>query len=71
MTQSKNNMKVNHFYLSFSFFETEGRHAIAKAQETIDHLARQVSVRQRGDFTTGIRSTNPSLRFGYLFTIIW
>ena len=53
----------------FFFFETEGRHANAKAQEVIGHLARFPSSGEEIS-RMEIKLPTSSLRFGYLSTII-
>ena len=55
------------FFL-FSFLETEGRQAIAKAQEAVDHLVSFYQVEEISQW--GIEPPTFSLRFGYLSTII-
>jgi hypothetical protein len=59
------------FSFSFSFFKfkTEGQHAIAKAQEALDHLASFPSGREEIS-QPGFEPPTSSLRFGYLSTII-
>ena len=54
---------------SFLFVEIEGRHANAKAQETVDHLASFMSSREEVS-QLGIKPPTSSLRFEYLSTII-
>ena len=53
----------------YLFIETECRHASAKAQEAIDHLA--IFLSKREDISQlGFELPTSSLRFGYLSTII-
>ena len=53
----------------YLFFETEGRHANARAHEALDHLASFLSSKEEIS-QLGIELPTSSLRFGYLFTII-
>ena len=52
----------------FIFFETEGRHASAKAQEAVHHLASFPSSREEIS-QPGFEPPTSSLRFGYPSTI--
>jgi hypothetical protein len=56
--------------ISFYFGDRRSRHANAKAQEVVDHLASFLSSREEIS-QPGIEPLISSLRFGYLSTIIW
>jgi hypothetical protein len=55
--------------LFYFLFETEGQHAIVKAQEALDHLTSFPSGREEIS-QPGFELPSSSLRFGYLSTII-
>ena len=57
------------YIYTFFFLATEGRHANAKAQEAINHLASFLPSREEIS-RPGIELPTSSLRFGYLSTII-
>ena len=62
------NLRRTWAIIHFLCFETEGQHASARAQETVDHLASFMPSRET-ILRAGIKSPTSSLRLGYLSII--